>query len=93
MTGTVSTFHKAATAILLVGRRERRQELLNLISRLSCCSNTTAAEVVGLIVGTLELDQTAILGITPTTMQMRFIIHQFGHDPSFLIANEKYSRM
>jgi hypothetical protein len=43
--------------------------------------DTTPAEVVGLVVGTLELDQTAILGVTPTTMQMRFIIHQFGHDP------------
>jgi hypothetical protein len=31
--------------------------------------NTTVAKVVGLIVWTLELDQTAaILGITPTTM-------------------------
>lgn len=43
--------------------------------------DTAAAEEVGLIVRTVELDQTAILGITPPTMRTRFIIHRFGHDP------------
>jgi len=40
--------------------------------------DTTVAEIVGLIVWSIELDQTAILGITPTTMQIRFIIHRLG---------------
>jgi hypothetical protein len=47
--------------------------------------NTTAAEVVRLIVRTLELDQAAMLGITPLTMHMGFTVRQFVHNfPPFL---------
>ena len=73
--------------MLLVGRRERRHEVLNFNFSFILLLDTTVAEVVGLIVWTLELDQTAILGITPPTMQMRFTVRQLVHNCALSYAN------